>query len=245
MDYVNHQAAVCIRYCQTHPQEAIDINVKGTINVLEACVHNQVKKVVAASSASVYGDPPVLPIQENDPLLAKNLYGLTKIMNEASYTHYWREYKLPFVAFRYMNVYGPRQNTDAFYTSVIPLFVEKILASQPPTITGDGSQSMDFVHVSDVARANVLALKDDGCAQKFFNVGTGTETSIKMICDMLLKLMKSDLKPVYKPAISIDVNRRQSDISYIKKCLGWKPEINLNDGLQTVIDDIKARPRHG
>ena len=242
MDFVDHQAAVCIRYCQGHQQDAIDVNVKGTINVLEACVNNKVKKIVAASSASVYGDPLELPIREEDPLLAKNLYGLTKIMNEEAYEYYWREHGLPFVAFRYMNVYGPRQNTDAFYTSVIPLFIKSIMNNQPPTITGDGSQTMDFVHVNDVARANVMALAND-CCPDFYNVGTGTETNIKQVCDMLLSLMKSKLKPIYKQANSIDVNHRRSDITRIMSELKWKPEINLSDGLQTVINDIQVRSR--
>lgn len=237
MDYVYHEAAICINLCNKTPEDAISVNVTGTMNLLDAAVQAGCKKFIAASSASVYGDPVKLPIREDHPLLPKNLYGVTKVMDEDLLTYYAREKGLPFIGFRYMNVYGPRQRPDAFYTSVIPLFIKKIQAKQRPVIFGDGSQSMDFVHVDDVVQANILALEHDEVENEFFNVGTATETSIKQLCYALLKLMKSDLQPQFQEARGVDVKRRLSDISKIKKFLSYKPKASLEEGLQTIIDE--------
>lgn len=238
IDYVSHQAAICIRYCQSHPRQAIDVNVKGTINLLELAAQHKIKKFVAASSASVYGDPIVLPINEDDALLPKNIYGVTKIMNEKSYYYYWREFGLPFIAFRYMNVYGTRQNPDAYYTSVISVWIKKILEGASPIINGDGKQSMDFVHVRDVVQANILALKSS-VKNEIFNVGSGTETSLNKLCDTIIKLMNSDLKPVHVEEKSIDVKRRRASIEKIQDLLGYKPSVSLEEGLKEIIEEYK------
>ena len=161
VDYVFHQAALRITRCAEAPREAVQVLIDGTSNVLESAVRHKVKKVVAASSASVYGDPSYLPMDENHPFNNRTLYGAGKIANEQMLRAYYEMFKLPYVAFRYFNIYGPRMDIDGVYTEVLIRWMDAIDAGQSPKIFGDGSQSMDFVYVEDVARANVAGLVAD------------------------------------------------------------------------------------
>src|SRR5580704_2860728 len=161
VDYVFHQSALRITRCAEAPREAVQVLVDGTSNVLESAIRHKVKKIVAASSASVYGDPSYLPMDESHPFNNRTLYGAGKIANEQMLRAYYEMYKLPYVAFRYFNVYGPRMDLDGVYTEVLVRWLDAIEAGNPPKIFGNGTQSMDFVYIEDVARANLAALVAD------------------------------------------------------------------------------------
>jgi UDP-glucose 4-epimerase len=177
VDYVFHQAALRITRCAEAPREAIQVLIDGTSNVLESAVRHKVKKIVAASSASVYGDPSYLPMDETHPFNNRTLYGAGKIANEQMLRAYYEMFKLPYVAFRYFNIYGPRMDIDGFYTEVLIRWMDAIEAGESPKIFGDGSQSMDFVYVEDVACANVAGLVAD-VTDEVFNVGMGVQTTL-------------------------------------------------------------------
>ena len=197
-DYVIHLAAMWLLHCKDYPRTAFDVNIQGTFNVLEACVKNNVKRLVYSSSASVYGDAVEVPMTEDHPFNNKNFYGATKIACEAMCRAYFDRYNLDYVGLRYMNVYGPHQDQTAAYTGVVPIMLNKIDANESPEINGDGSQAYDFIYVEDVARSNVCALKAEA-TDSFYNVGSGIQTSIKELCDLILMLKQSDLKVSYKP----------------------------------------------
>ena len=193
IDYVFHLSAMWLLHCKDYPRTAFDVNIAGTFNVLEACVKNEVKKLIYSSSASVYGDAVELPMTENHPFNNKNFYGATKIAGEAMCTAYNDRYGLKVIGLRYMNVYGPGQDQHAVYSGVVPIMLNKIDANESPTINGDGSQAYDFIYVEDVARCNLAALAskvDFG----FYNVGTEVQTTIRELCDTILRLKKSSLK---------------------------------------------------
>jgi len=238
--YVFHEAAVCINYSLVHPEESIDVNVRGTFNVLKASTEAGVKKVVFASSASVYGNPVYLPMDEKHPLNPITPYCVGKIAGEYLLKMFYRQ-GLRFVALRNFNVYGPRQSTDAFYTSVIINFVKRLTDHLPPVIYGDGSQSMDFVHVQDVVDANILAMKSD-IDDAVFNVGSGTSTSVNELADMIAKHLGIDIKPTCVKETKIIVRKRQADITKIRKMLGFDPKISVEDGLKEIIADILVHP---
>ena len=191
-------AAMWLLHCKDFPRTAFDVNIAGTFNVLEACVKNNVKKLIYSSSASVYGDAVELPMTETHPFNNKNFYGATKIAGEAMCTAFNDRYGLEIIGLRYMNVYGPGQDQTAAYTGVVPIMLNKIEANESPVINGDGSQAYDFIYVEDVARCNIDALESD-TGFGFYNVGTEVQTSIKMLCETILKLKNSDLEVIYKP----------------------------------------------
>lgn len=239
VDYVFCLAAMWLLHCKDYPRTAFDVNIAGTFNVLEACVKNNVKKLVWSSSASVYGDAVELPMTESHPYNNKNFYGATKIAGEAMATAFNDRYGLEIIGLRYMNVYGPHQDQTAAYTGVIPIMLNKIDANEAPIINGDGSQSYDFIYVEDVARCNVQAMKSK---QKFgfYNVGTEVQTSIKELCDLILNLKKSDLKVNYKPYSEDDAralvqNRIGSKVKAEKE-LGFDYKYSLKEGLEKLIE---------
>jgi len=168
-------------HCKDYPRTAFKVNIEGTFNVLEACVKNNVKKLIYSSSASVYGDAIEVPTTEDHPFNNRNFYGATKIACEAMCRAFYDRYGLNYVGLRYMNVYGPGQDQKAAYTGVIPIMLNKIDANEAPVINGDGTQAYDFIYVGDVARYNVTAAKSDS-TDEFFNVGTGVQASIKELC---------------------------------------------------------------
>ncbi len=238
-DYVVSLAAMWLLHCKDYPRTAFDVNIAGTFNILEACVKNNIKKLVWSSSASVYGDAVELPMTESHPFNNKNFYGATKIAGEAMCTAFNERYNLPVIGLRYMNVYGPHQDQTAAYTGVIPIMLNKIDANEAPEINGDGSQAYDFIYVEDVARCNALALKSD-TNFGFYNVGTEVQTSIKELCDLILKLKTSDLKVNYKPYSADDARALvQNRIGARKKAtdeLSFTYQYELKEGLQKLID---------
>lgn len=238
VDYVFCLAAMWLLHCKDYPRTAFDVNIAGTFNVLEACVKNNVKKLVWSSSASVYGDAVELPMTEAHPYNNKNFYGATKIAGEAMATAFNDRYGLQVIGLRYMNVYGPHQDQTAAYTGVIPIMLNKIDANEAPTINGDGSQAYDFIYVEDVARCNVLAMKSD-VKFGFYNVGTEIQTSIKELCDTILKLKNSSLKVTYKPYSEDDaralVQNRIGSREKAEKELQFKYTYSLEEGLNKLI----------
>jgi UDP-glucose 4-epimerase len=236
VDYVFHQAALRITRCAEAPREAVQVLIDGTSNVLESAVRHKVKKIVAASSASVYGDPSYLPMDENHPFNNRTLYGAGKIANEQMLRAYYEMFKLPYVAFRYFNIYGPRMDIDGVYTEVLIRWMDAIEAGQPPKIFGDGLQSMDFVYVEDVARANVAGLVAEATDQ-VFNVGMGVETTLNELCHMLLKVSGSNLKPEYHEARKVNnVRARRATTEKAEKMLSFKANVDLETGLKLLIE---------
>lgn len=236
VDYVIHQAALRITRCAEAPREAVEVLMDGTSNVLESAVRHKVKKIVAASSASVYGDPSYLPMDEEHPFNNRTLYGAGKIANEQMLRSYFEMFALPYVAFRYFNVYGPRMDIDGVYTEVLIRWMDAIDAGQAPKIFGDGSQSMDFVYVEDVARANVAGLMAD-VTDEVFNVGTGVQTTLLELCHLLLKVYGSRLEPEFHEARKVNnVQARRAATEKAEKMLKFRAGINLEAGLRSLVE---------
>lgn len=238
-DYVIHLAAMWLLHCKDFPRTAFHVNIEGTFNVLEACVRHNVKKLVYSSSASVYGDAVEVPMTECHPFMNRNFYGASKIAGEAMCRAFHDRYGLNYVGLRYMNVYGPHQDQTAAYTGVIPIMLNKIDANEPPVINGDGSQAYDFIYVEDVARCNVLALQSSA-TDEFYNVGSGVQTSIKQLCDLILELKQSDLTVTYKPYSADDARRlvqnRIGCPAKAKEDLEFEYSYNLRQGLLRLIE---------
>ncbi len=239
VDCVFHLAAMWLLHCKDFPRTAFEVNISGTFNVLEACVNNKVKKLVYSSSASVYGDAVELPMTESHPFNNKNFYGATKIAGEAMCTAYNDRYGLDVIGLRYMNVYGPGQDQHAAYSGVIPIMLNKIAANEAPTINGDGSQAYDFIYVEDVALANVDAAKSD-VKFGYYNVGTEKQTSIKELCNTILKLRRSSLQVIYKPYSTDDarqlVKNRIGSAKKAREDIGFQYKYSLVEGLSKLIE---------
>lgn len=234
-DAVIHLAALWLLQCHEFPRSAFDVNIQGTFNVLEACRNNNIQRLVYSSSASVYGDAVELPMTEEHPFNNRTFYGATKIAGEAMCRAFNERYKLPYVGLRYMNVYGPRQDYKGTYIAVIMKILDRIDSGLSPIVYGDGSQSYDFIFVSDVAQANVRALKSE-TADKFYNVGSGISTSIKEVCEMLLELTNSKLKIQYEPAGLTFVTNRIGSTEMAENDLSFKYKTELRDGLLKLIE---------
>jgi UDP-glucose 4-epimerase len=208
----------------------------GSYNVLEAAQAAGVKKVVTASSASVYGLADVFPTAEDHhPYNNRTWYGASKVMLEGLLRSFNDMYSLPYVALRYFNVYGPRMDLHGKYTEVLIRWMDRIAAGEPPLILGDGSTSMDFIYIEDVARANVLALQSD-LGDDVFNVASGVETSLNDLADALLRVMGSNLKPEYGPERKVNpVSRRLADTANAEQKLGFRSTVDLDEGLRRLV----------
>jgi UDP-glucose 4-epimerase len=236
VDVVFHQAALRITRCAEEPRLALAVLIDGTANVLEAAVTAGVRKVVAASSASVYGMAERFPTPEDHhPYSNDTLYGAAKLFDEGLLRSYHAMYGLDYVALRYFNVYGPRMDIHGVYTEVLVRWIERIVTGLPPLILGDGRQTMDFVHVADVARANLLAAASD-VTDEALNVGTGTETSLVELAHALLGALDADLPVEYGPARSVNtVARRLADTTRARERLGFSAEVGLEEGLRSLV----------
>jgi UDP-glucose 4-epimerase len=232
IDVVFHQAAIRITQCATEPRLALEVLVDGTYEVVEAAAAAGVRKVVAASSASVYGLAEEFPTPERQhPYSNDTLYGAAKTFNEGLLRSFHAMRGLDYVILRYFNVYGPRMDIFGLYTEVLIRWMERIAAGQPPLILGDGRQTMDFVFTEDVARANLRAGVSD-VTDEVFNIGSGTETSLVELAQALQRAMGSRLQIEFGPARQVNgVSRRLADISRACQLLGWKPEVDLDEGL--------------
>lgn len=236
-DVVFHQAAIRITQCAEEPRLALEVMVDGTFNVVEAAARHHVGKMVAASSASVYGMAEIFPTDErhhhgnND-----TLYGAAKTFNEGLLKSFRAMSGLDYVALRYFNVYGPRMDVHGVYTEVLVRWMERIADGEPPLIFGDGHQTMDFVCVPDIARANILAATS-GIAAGTYNVASGAETSLRELANMLLRVMESDLDIEFGPERAVNgVARRLADTAAARRDLGFEAAIGLEDGLRQLVE---------
>ncbi len=235
-DYIFHEAALRITACAADPREAQEVMFNGTFNLMDAAVKFGVKKVIAASSASVYGEPDYLPIDETHPFNNRTFYGAAKVGNEQVLRSFNDMYGLPYVALRYFNLYGPRMDMTGVYTEVMVRWMDRIEAGEVPLIFGDGSQSMDFLYISDCVEANLLALKSN-VSDEVLNVATGVETSLKELCYLMLQQMgRSDLQPEYREERKVNpVRRRRGSIKKAQDLLGFASRVNLAQGLDNLI----------
>jgi UDP-glucose 4-epimerase len=237
MDVVFHQAAIRITQCAQEPRLALEVLVDGTFNVIDTAAREGVRKLVAASSASVYGLAERFPTTEDHhPYANDTLYGAAKTFNEGLLRSYHSMTGLDYVALRYFNVYGARMDVHGLYTEVLVRWMERISENLPPLIFGDGSQTMDFVYVEDIARANVLAATAD-VTDAVFNVATGVETSLAELAGTLLKVMGSDLSVEFGPERVVNkVSRRLADTARAREQLGFQAQIGLEEGLTRLVD---------
>ena len=239
VNYVFHEAATNINRSLIYPEESFDVNFKGSHVVFKSALDNNIKRVIFASSASVYGQPKILPMTEDSELNPITPYCVSKLASE-NLLKFFSRYGLKFIIFRYFNVYGLRQHTDAHYTSVIILFLKRLLNNESPIISGTGGQSMDFVNVKDVVRANIMAI-ESSVENEIFNVGTGKSTSIKDLADMLIKYAKKQSKPIFKPGVEL-VTERRAGIKKAKEMLNFVANIGIEEGLKEVSEDIIKNP---
>lgn len=240
VDYVFHEAAVCLNRCLAFPAEAIEVNLEGSYNVFEAAIRERVEKVIYASSASVYGEPKYLPMDEEHSTIPLEPYAAAKLCTDHFAKFLAEKNGMNFIALRYFNVYGPNQSTDAYYTSVVNSFIKRVLAGASPLIAGKGDQALDFTYVDDIVQANIAALRSD-VENEIFNVGYGSLCSIKQLASTVLKLIGSDLEPEFFPR-TVPISKRQCDISKIDRFLGFKCRVGLESGLKKLIEHIKSHP---
>jgi UDP-glucose 4-epimerase len=237
---VFHFAALWLLQCHEFPTSAFDVNVRGTFNVMDACIKKGVKRLVYSSSASVYGDAVAEPMTEDHPFNNKNFYGATKICGEAMLRAFHHRYGLDYVGLRYMNVYGPRQDYQGAYIAVIMKMLDAIDRGEGPTILGDGSEAFDFVAVEDCARANVCAMKADA-TDRFYNVGTGRRTSLKQLAEMLLDLTGCTKSIDYASRSQATLVRNRIGCPKRAKTeLAFEADLDLKEGLKRLIEWRKS-----
>lgn len=234
-DQVVHLAALWLLQCYDYPRVAFDVNIRGTFNVLEACQQKGIERLVYSSSASVYGDAVEIPMTESHPFNNRTFYGATKIAGEAMCRAFAERYGLSYVGLRYMNVYGARQDYKGTYIAVIMKILDRLDQGLPPILFGDGSQAYDFIYVSDCARANVCALKSNA-TDSFYNVGSGTRTSLKELCELILEVTGSSFPIQYEPAGKTFVTNRIGSTAKAQKELGFRTSVELRDGLERLIE---------
>jgi len=242
IDLVFHLAAIRITQCAEDPRLAVDVLGNGTFNVLEAAVQAKVKKVVASSSASVYGLAEDFPTTErHHPYNNRTIYGALKVFNEGLLRSFNDMYGLDYVALRYFNVYGPRMDIYGAYTEVLIRWMDRILEGKPPLIFGDGKQTMDFIYVKDIARANILAAESP-ISDDVFNIACGVETSLNDLAHALMKVMDVDMPLEYGPERKTNpVPRRLADTSSAREKIGFTAQVQLEQGLSELVDWWRAQ----
>jgi UDP-glucose 4-epimerase len=233
-DAVVHLAALWLLQCQEFPDAAFEVNVRGTFNVLQACVKHKIQRLVYSSSASVYGDAAYEPMDEQHPYLQQTFYGATKAAGEQMLQAFHHRYQLPGVGLRYMNVYGPRQDYKGAYVAVMMRMLDCLDRGHAPVIHGDGNQAYDFISVLDVARANVCALKAD-VPFGFYNVGSGIKTSIRTVAKLLMEITDTQLPLQFQPGPSFVTNRVGCPRA-AERDLHFRAAIDLREGLQKLVD---------
>jgi len=242
--YVFHLASMLTLDCKLQPLQAIQYNIVGTYNVIDCCLRTGVRKLVHSSSASVFGEPRYLPVDEDHPYDNKLLYGATKIANEALLVAAQHEFGLAWVALRYYNVYSERQRRGHLYTQVIPKWAHDIQTKGRITINDDGHQTMDLIHAEDIARANILACKSDVVGE-FFNIGTGTETSVKELAEMMIEFFGLPVEVVHVAHDPNRVRRRASSTKKAKDLLGFEATIGAREGIRRCVEHFKSHSLAG
>lgn len=236
INYVFHQAALRITQCAEMPRLAVDSLVGGTFNVLEAALDAGVKKVVAASSASVYGEPSYVPMDEAHPFNNRTIYGACKVADEQILRSFNDMYGLPYVALRYFNIYGPRMDAWGVYTEVMIRWLQRLERNEAPVIFGDGMQTMDFVYIEDVADANVRAMISDA-SDDVFNVASGSETSLRQLARMLCDAAgHPNMEPTFEPPRKVNpVTRRLAATEHAREGIGFVAATPLDEGLRRLV----------
>ncbi len=232
-ELVIHLAADSINKSQADPYSSVDINMVGSHNVFAAAADLGIERVVYASSASVYGDPKKLPMHEDDELSPLTPYCIGKRTGEDLLAYYGRRSGLKWIALRFFNVYGEGQKMTAYYTSVINHFVARLKRGEPPVIDGEGKQSMDFIHVTDIARAIVMALESEKSDMPI-NVGTGIDTTVARLAEILIEAVGVDVKPQFNPR-DVLVSRRAADVTRAREVLGFEPLVSVDDGMAALV----------
>jgi UDP-glucose 4-epimerase len=242
---VIHMAAIRITACAEDPREAMEVMCNGSFNVVEAAHLANVKKIVCASTASIYGLADNFPTTEKDhPYNNRTWYGASKIMLEGLLRSFNDMYGTDYVAFRYFNVYGPRMDIHGKYTEVLIRWMERIDAGIPPLILGDGKTSMDFIYIDDIARANIAGLKSD-VSDEVFNVASGVETTLLELAEALMRVMGKNLQPEFGPERKVNaVPRRLASTEKAKRLLGWKAEVSLEEGLERLVNWWRVNKEH-
>lgn len=239
VDYVFHQAAIpSVPRSVANPVASHETNITGTLNVLIAARDNKVKKVVYASSSSVYGDTPTLPKREDMIPNPLSPYAVNKLAAEYYCRVFNTVYQLPTVCLRYFNVYGPRQDPNSQYAAVIPKFITSIMEGKPPVIFGDGEQSRDFTYIKDVVEANLLAAEDD--AEGVYNLGRGERITLNELTGMMLKILnRDDLKPIYQQERAGDIKHSLADI-HLARSFGYDPKYSVEMGLRETVESFRC-----
>lgn len=240
VDFVCHLASVLLLESMAKPQKAIDVNVQGTFNVLEACVKNSIKKLIFASSASVFGDPVYLPVDENHPFNNITFYGATKLAGEQFCTSFHHTHNLDFIGLRAYNVYGPRQGIKGAYAQILPRWLDRIDDKKPLVIFGDGTQTMDLIYVKDVAQAYVCSLKSD-TSNEFFNIGTGVETSVLELAELVMRVKDFGMAPVYEVHDQNLVKRRRCATGKAEALIGFRAATPLESGIREYVQWRESR----
>ncbi len=235
VDAVFHLAALWILHCHEYPRSAFEVNIRGTFNVIEACIKHEVARLIYSSSASVYGDALEIPMTEEHPYNNFTFYGATKISGEHMLKSLGRQHGLSWVGLRYMNVYGPRQDYKGAYTAVMMKILDRLDEGLRPVVYGDGSQQYDFITVEDIARANVLALKSD-VSGSCYNIGRGIGTSIKELSELLVELYGANADIQYEPAGMTFVTNRIGSTAKAKEDLSFVWKDDLSTGLKHLIE---------
>jgi UDP-glucose 4-epimerase len=250
VDLVFHLAALWLLQCYDYPRAAFDVNIRGTFNVLEACVKHRVKRLVFSSSASVYGDALEIPMTEDHPFNNKTFYGATKVAGEQMCRAFHHRYGLNYVGLRYMNVYGSRQDYRGAYIAVIMKILDRLDQGLPPIVYGDGSQAYDFIYVSDCASANLCAARA-GTLDTFYNVGRGVQTTIKELAELILEITGSNLRIQYEPGGTTFVKNRigcpmkaEAEIGFkarMERLIEWRK----NHHAEVALRRLEASVNHG
>lgn len=232
-DYCFHLAAMSLNACAAYPKQALDVMFGGTFNVIRSAAKHKIKKLIYSSSASIYGLAQHFPTPETDnPYDTKTFYGTGKLFGEQMLRTYHYTYGLDYVGLRYFNVYGVGMDTKGRYTAVFIKWLDCIKNSTQPSIYGNGSTTMDFIYVTDVVKANILALQSPA-TDVVLNIGSGKETSLKQLLELLLKINNSSIKPLYVSTKVVNpVPRRHADITQARKLIGFSPSLSLEEGLQ-------------
>jgi nucleoside-diphosphate-sugar epimerase len=242
VNIVLHQAALpSVERSVDNPLTSNEVNINGTLNLLEAARRNQVKKFVYASSSSIYGDSPTLPKREEMKPQPLSPYAITKLAGEQYCTTYHRIYGLPTVSLRYFNVFGPRQNPNSQYAAVIPKFITQISRGEPPVIYGDGEQSRDFTYVSNVVEANLMACEAEEVAGEVINVACGASFNLNQLVVLLNQIMGTDIQPKYAPAKPGDVSQSLADVRKAQRLLGYQPHVDLHQGLTLTVEHLVGK----
>jgi nucleoside-diphosphate-sugar epimerase len=242
VDYVLHQAALpSVPRSVKDPIGSNRVNVEGTLNILTAARDAGVKRIVYASSSSVYGDSPTLPKREDMPTDPRSPYAVSKLAGEAYCRAFTKVYGVETVSLRYFNVFGPRQDPSSPYAAVVPRFIEALLQRRPPVIFGDGKQSRDFTFIANVVQANLLAMQAPGVAGEVFNIACGESVDLLTVLDLLAELSGHAIEPEFQAPRAGDIRHSWADISKAQRLLGYRPVATFREGLQQTVAYFRQR----